>query len=137
MKCIKDTLENKDTKIFDKVKCLQDELISIIESNKQKYYFHLPNKLVDLMTSTKSYWLTLKMFLNNKNIFCIPPLSHQNKYVTDFKEKPEIFSSSCAEQCSLINNSRKLSSTFLKRTEKVILSISFISNDIAKTIQDH
>ena len=36
MKCIKDMLENKDTKIFDKVKCLQDKLISKIESNKQK-----------------------------------------------------------------------------------------------------
>ena len=36
MKCIKDMLENKDTKIFDKVKCLEDKLISKIESNKQK-----------------------------------------------------------------------------------------------------
>ena len=36
MKCIKDMLENKDTKIFDKVKRLQDKLISKIESNKQK-----------------------------------------------------------------------------------------------------
>ena len=26
--------ENKDTRIFDKVKCLQNELDSIIESNK-------------------------------------------------------------------------------------------------------
>ena len=28
--------ENKDPRIFDKVKCLQNELDSIIESNKQK-----------------------------------------------------------------------------------------------------
>ena len=31
--------ENKDPKIYDKVKCLQNELNSIMESNKQKHYF--------------------------------------------------------------------------------------------------
>ena len=30
--------ENKDPRIFDKVKCLQNELNLIIESYKQKYY---------------------------------------------------------------------------------------------------
>ena len=59
-----------------------------------------------------------------------------NKYVTDFKEKAEIFKSFFAEQCSLMNNSSKLSSTFLKRTDKFILSISFSSNDIARIIRD-
>ena len=38
-----------------KVKCLQNQLNSIIESNKQKYYSHLSNKLADPMTSTKSH----------------------------------------------------------------------------------
>ena len=36
--------ENKDSKIFDKVKCLQNKLNSIIESNKQKYHHRLSNK---------------------------------------------------------------------------------------------
>ena len=30
--------ENKDPRIFDKVKCLQDELNSITEKKQQKYY---------------------------------------------------------------------------------------------------
>ena len=88
------------------------------------------------MTSTKSYWSTLKMFLNNKKIPCIPPLRHQNKYVTDFKEKAEIFNSFFAEQCSLMNNSSKLLSIFLKRTDKFISSISFSSNNIARIIRE-
>ena len=75
------------------------------------------------------------MFLNNKKIPCIPPLKHQNKYVTDFKEKAEIFNSFFAEQCSLMNNSSKLLSIFLKRTDKFISSISFSSNDIARITQ--
>ena len=88
------------------------------------------------MTSMKSDRSTLKMFLDNKKIPCIPPLKHQNKYVTDFKEKAEIFNSFFAEQCSLMNNSIKLLSIVLKRTDKFISSISFSSNDIARIIRD-
>ena len=88
------------------------------------------------MTSTESYWSTLKMLLHNKRNSCIPPLRHQNKYVTDFKGKAEKFNSFFAEQCSLINNSSKLPSTFLKTTDKCISSISFSSNDIARIIRD-
>ena len=128
--------KKKDPRIFDKVKCLQNELNSIIESNKQKYYCRLSKKLVDPMTSTKSYWSSLKMLLKNKKIPCIPPLRYQNKHVTDFKEKVEIFNSFFAEQCSLINNSSRLPSKFLKRTVKFISSISFSSNNIARIIRD-
>ena len=64
----------------------------------------------------------------------MPPLKYQNKYVTDFKEKTETFNSFFAEQCSLMNNTSKLPSTFLKGTDKFILSFS--SNDIAGIIRD-
>ena len=87
-----------------KFKCLHSQLNSMIESNKQKYYSRVSKKLVDPMTSMKSYWSNLKMFLNNKKIPCIPPLSHQNKYVTDFKVKAEIFNCFFVEPCSLVNN---------------------------------
>ena len=41
--------QNNDPRIFAKVKCLQKELNSIIESNKQKYYPCLSKKLVNSM----------------------------------------------------------------------------------------
>ena len=66
----------------------------------------------------------------------MPPLKHQNKYVTDLKEKAETFNSFFAEQCSLMNNSSKLPSTFLKRTDKFISLISLSSEDIARIIRD-
>lgn len=44
----------------------------------------------------------LKTLLNGNKIPCIPPIFHENKYVTDFKEKIEIFNSFLAEKCSLI-----------------------------------
>ena len=57
--------ENKDLGIFDKVKCLQNKLNSMVESNKQKYYSRISKKLVDQMTSMIFHWSSLKMFLNN------------------------------------------------------------------------
>ena len=74
------------------------------------------------------------MFLNNEKIPCIPPLRHHNKYVTDFKEKVGIFN--FAEQCFSINDSSKLPSTFLKRTEKIVSSVSFSSNVNAKIVRE-
>ena len=74
--------------------------------------------------------------MNNEKIPCIPPSNHQNKYVTDFKDKAEIFNSFFAEQCSLMNDSSTLPLTFLKRTDKLVSSISFSSNDISRIIRD-
>ena len=55
------------------------------------------------MTSRKYYWSILKIFLNNKKILVIPPILHDNKFITNFKEKAEIFNNFFAKQCSLIN----------------------------------
>ena len=55
------------------------------------------------MTSRKYYWSILKTFLNNKKILVIPPILHDNKFITNFKEKAEIFNNFFAKQCSLIN----------------------------------
>ena len=70
MKCIENMpKKNRDPKIFDKVKCVQNQLNSIIESSKQKYYSRMIKWIPMIkMTSTKPYWSTLKMFLNNKKI---------------------------------------------------------------------
>ena len=76
------------------------------------------------------------MFLNNTKNPCIPPLKHQNKYVTDFKDKAKIVNSFFVENCSLMNNSSKPPSTFLKRTDKFISSILFSSNNIDRIIRD-
>ena len=91
--------------------------------------------MINPSTSTKTYWSILKSFLNNKKIPCIPPLFHQNRYITKYKDKTELFNNFFANQCSLIKHSSVLSSVLFKRTENVISSIDFGSDDIAKIIQ--
>ena len=67
------------------------------------------------MTSRKSYWSILKTFLNNK-ILVIPPILHDNKFITNFKEKAEIFNNFFAKQCSLIDTNIDFSSVLSKKT---------------------
>ena len=86
------------------------------------------------MTSLKTYWSLLKILLNNKKISCIPPLLQNNKYVTDFKKKAELFNLFFVKQCSKIDNSNELPLNFLKKTDKSISVISFFCDDIATSI---
>ena len=66
---------------------------------------------MDPMTSLKTYWSLLKTLLNNnKNSLY---LLQDNKYVTDFKKKAELFNLLFAKQCSKIDNSNELPLNFL------------------------
>ena len=66
----------------------------------------------------------------------IPPLFHEKKFVTDFKEKVELFNAFYGKQCSLITNSSKLPSHLHYLTDNRLSSVSFSQNDIAKIIQN-
>ena len=46
---------------------------------------------VQTSTSSKTYWSILKTFLNNKKMPRIPPLFHENKFITNFNEEAELF----------------------------------------------
>ena len=87
------------------------------------------------MTSPKSYWSILKTFLNNKKIPCIPPLLYNDKFITNFNEKAEIFNL-FAKQCSLINTNSDLPSVLSKETHKFLPTIHFTSDDILKIIKN-
>ena len=45
---------------------------------------------MDSMMGPKSYWSLLKTCLINKKIPCIPPLFHNNKLISHFRDKAEI-----------------------------------------------
>ena len=86
---------------------LQDRIITAIQASKQKYYCRMTNKLINTQKSSKAYWSLLKAFLNNKKIPLIPRLFQENCFITDFKEKAELFNSFFAKQCFLIRNKSK------------------------------
>ena len=64
--------------------------------SKDTYYCNLSTKLAKQKSNPKTYWSVLKRLLNQKKkkkIPRIPSLFHENKLVTDFREKAEIFNS--------------------------------------------
>ena len=48
---------------------------------------------MDPTAKAEAYWSILKRCLNDKKTPCIPPLFYDNKFITDFKEKAELFNS--------------------------------------------
>ena len=78
----------------------------------------------------------IENILNNKKIPVIPPIFHDNKFTTDFKQKAEIFNSYFSKQCTpLINNSKIPSESPLKSNES-LSCITFEINDIEKIIKN-
>ena len=91
---------------------------------------------MDSTTSPRAYWSILKTFLNNKKISCIPPIYHNSNYITDFKEKAQIFNDFFAKQCTLlVENTSKLPTDSFKRTKNLSI-ISFTKDDNAKIIKN-
>ena len=115
---------------------LEQWLRDLIDDSKQKYFLRLTQKLTTIQESTKLYWALLKTFLNNRKIAVIPPLFHNDKFVTDFKEKAEPFNSFFAKQCSLIRNKSKRHSRLHFLTDKCLSIVKFVNNDILKAIQN-
>ena len=76
---------NEDIQLFRRFQNIQKLLTATIEKSKEQYYTRISTKLMDPTTSPKAYWSILKTVLNNKKISCIPPIYHNNNYITDFK----------------------------------------------------
>ena len=69
------------------------------------------------------------MFFKQKKIPLIPPLFHENKFVTNFLEKTELFDSFFSKQCFLLNNGSNLPNnryckTILRRYQDDIAKIN-------------
>ena len=84
----------------------------------------------------KVYCSLLKIFLNNKKIPTITPLFHQNRFITDFKEKAQLFSILFSTRCSLIPNNSSLPADVNYITDKRLSTVTFSARDIGKIIQN-
>ena len=113
-----------------RLKRLQKCLSISIESSKER----ITNRLNNTQKSSKTYWSLLKIFLNNKKFTLIPPLFHENRFIIDFKEKAELFSSFFSNQCSLLKNCSKLPTNLRYATDKRLRTINFTTDNIEKTI---
>ena len=123
---------NKSNQSFATFQSFQSQLSSLIANSKNKYCLK-----VDPSASPKMYWFVLKTFLNNKKIPVIPPIFfHDNKFITYFKQKAEIFNSEFSKQCAPLINSSKIPSECPRKSNESLSFIAFEIDDIEKVIKN-
>ena len=84
----------------------RNECFDVINKEKEKYLSSLGQQLNDPKTGPKAYWKVLNKLLNKSNIPIIPPILHNNKFITNFIEKSNLFNKYFVEQCkTFINDS--------------------------------
>ena len=60
----------------------------------------------------------------------------ENHFVIDCQKKAEIFNEFFVKQCTVAPNSSKLSSLFIRKTDKYLSTVTFFENGIKKAIRN-
>ena len=76
----------------------------------------------------------MKCFLTGKKVPCIHLIFHNNRFITDFREKAELFNSFFANQFLLLRNRSLLPINFELFTDKSLSNITFTGSDIGRII---
>ena len=81
---------------------------------KKKIFSKNPNP------SMKCYWSLTRTLLK---VLCVPRIYDNNRYITDFKEKCQLFNSYISEQCTLLQNISTLPNTCSKCTNNLFCNL--------------
>ena len=104
------------------VREIQNLTNKLIRKAKTSYYEKIGNKLCDPKTGQKTYWTAFKKIVNKKKYTNIPPLIEQDHFISNFKQKAQIFNDYFADQCKIYDNGSVLP-TLRKRTDKNLVNI--------------
>ena len=130
----KDLNNNRNRYYTYKYKALQWKLENLIESSKKSYYKRVSEKLSSISTSSKCYWSLPKRMLHDKKIPVFPPLFHNNNFISNFKEKSELFNEPFSEQCSPIQNKSTIPSVFTLLTYNLLSPFQFTADNLKSII---
>ena len=121
---------------FQVIQVIQNMLLSAIKVSKQQYYSWISKKLMDSGTNHKTDCSLLKTFLINKKTPSISLLLHNNKFVSNFREKAALFKKIFVQQYTLIDNASEIPATLNIKTTKTLSSIQVTRAEFAKLIED-
>ena len=116
------------------INALSNECTKSILEAKEKYISHLSQKHIDPSTEPKTYWKIINRFANNKKTPIIPPLLLNNKIISNFSEKANLFNKFFASQCTPLENNSSLP-PFCLKTDKSLLSLEISETDIFAIIK--
>ena len=121
---------------FSEIQMLSTEISTLILERKGKYYHDLSMKLSDPKAKAKTFCSILKSFYNDSKIHLISPLLFNNKIVSDFTEKANLFNDFFATQCTPLSDNNVLPSAISFKTQSRLSSINFEKEDILKIIRN-
>ena len=121
---------NKETLINQSNECTK-----LVTEAKQNYIAKMSLKLDFPDTASETYWAIINRFLNKKKIPNIPPLLVNNKLVSDFHKKAELFNRHFAEQCTLVQNTSTLP-VFNFKTNNRLKSFDINKNELYLIIKN-
>ena len=96
--------------VYESLQTITWDLTEAISSSNYVNYERLANKLNDSNTSSKAYWSIITTLVNGKKVPVIPLILVNNKLVTNFKEKANIFNGFFSKKCRPIPNNSTLPS---------------------------
>ena len=111
------------------------DLTGAVSSSKDVYYERLAYKLNDPNTSAKECWSIIKTLVNGKKVPLIPPILVNNKRVTNFKDKANIFNNFFSKQYQSIPNNSTLPSIQSFETSNRLSTVDIDSKKTLKLIQ--
>ena len=97
----------------------------------------MSTKLANPSTSSKTYWSILKTFVNGKKIPIIPPVLVNDKFITNFLEKANLFNEFLSKQCQPLQNNSTLPKCNTYHTENRLNDITFDNEKLLKIIQSY
>ena len=118
---------------YDKVREVQNSTNKLIKEAKQLYYKKLGDKLSDPHTGQKYFWTAFKRISNKKKNTNIPPIIDDNDYISNFRQKANIFNDFFADQCNILDNGSILPEVNYN-TNASIYDINITINHIVKII---
>ena len=95
-------LKNKRNMSATKLKALQNLTYETLESCKGKYYENISKILCSKAIAPKYYWSLIKTMLDDKKVPCIPSIFHDNKFITEFSKKVNLFNSFLQNSAELL-----------------------------------
>ena len=84
---------------WKRVKDHQQRTQEAISEAKSTYLENLGKKLCDPTSGQKTFWTAYRRLANKKKNTNIPPILEDGKYITNFKDKADLFNSYFADQC--------------------------------------
>ena len=120
---------------YERLQLINNSLTETIRSPKEKLYCKLSNKLANPSTSWKTYWSILKTFVNGKKIPIIPPLFVNDKFITNFLEKANLFNEFFSKQCQPLQNNSTLPKSNTYHTENMLNDVTFDNEKLLKIIK--